>query len=457
MPSRRPLPLVLVLAASLLGPAGASPQASPAPVTATTFVISGRGWGHGVGMSQWGAYGYARHGLTYDKILAHYYPGTTLAQTGVPRINVLLVDGARSAVVSSPDPFSVRSGDGIVHRLAAGNYKLDSTLTLQVDPAQPPAQLAGPLTFSPGKSPLWLKNPYRGTFVVRATGQTLSVVNSVPVEAYVRGVVSSEMPHDWPLEAVKAQAVAARSYALAHRHGGTFDVYNDTRDQVYGGIAAETPVGDAAAAGTKRQVLLYAGKVAQTFFFSSSGGRTAAITDVFANAKPTPYLVSVPDPYDTFSPYHTWGPVAVPGAAASKTLAVPAIAGFRPVPATGHARAMVVEGRDGEVTMSASDVRRVLGLRSTWLTKIGVLSLSRPGLTFAAGSTVTLTGRAFQVDSPALEQRVEGNVDWQPGPALTIQPDGTFSRAVTPAATTQYRLSAGTIKSAVLRVVVAAT
>ena len=158
------------------------------------------------------------------------------------------------------------------------------------------------------------------------------MVNSVSIEAYTRGVVSSEMPHDWPLEAVKAQAVAARSYALAHRRGGTFDVYNDTRDQVYGGIAAETPVGDEAVAGTKRQVLLYDGKVATTFFFSSSGGRTAAVTDVFASAKPTPYLVSVPDPYDTSSPYHTGARCPSGATTASQMLAVagsPSSAPFR--------------------------------------------------------------------------------------------------------------------------------
>ena len=204
------------------------------------------------------------------------------------------------------------------------------------------------------------------------------MINSVSVESYVRGVVSSEMPHDWPVEAVKAQAVAARSYALAHRRGGGFDVYNDTRDQVYGGISAETPTGDQAVLGTKRQVLLYDGKVAQTFFFSSSGGRTAAITDVFSSAKPIPYLVAVSDPYDTFSPYHTWGPVPVPAATASKLLAIPAVTGLKPVGA-GHARAFVVTGRNGDVTVASGEVRRALGLRSTWLTKIGVLSLSRPG------------------------------------------------------------------------------
>ena len=105
MPSRR-LFLPLVLAAVVLGSAGASAQ-TPPPVSVTTFVISGRGWGHGVGMSQWGAYGYAKHGWTYDKILAHYYPGTTRAATGVPRINVLLVQQA--ARWSSPRPIRSRS------------------------------------------------------------------------------------------------------------------------------------------------------------------------------------------------------------------------------------------------------------------------------------------------------------------------------------------------------------
>ena len=266
-------------------------------------------------MAQWGAYGYAKHGVAYDKILAHYYPGTSLAPAPVTKIKVLLVEGAKRVVVSSRRRFSVEDATGAVRKLA-GRRTTRSTRRLAVvlNPARPAKTLPGPLTFVPGKSPLWLRNPYRGTFTVSTDGKNLTVVNTVALEAYMRGVVSSEMPHDWPLEAVKAQAVAARSYALAHRRGGAFDVYNDTRDQVYGGIAAETPVGDQAVAGTKRQVLLYDGKVANTFFFSSSGGRTAAVTDVFTGAKPTPYLVSVPDPWDMYSPYHNWGPVAVAGA-----------------------------------------------------------------------------------------------------------------------------------------------
>jgi stage II sporulation protein D len=454
MPSRR-LVLLVVLAAALLGPAGASPQAvKPTTVAVTTFAITGHGWGHGVGMAQWGAYGYAKHGVTYDRILAHYYPGTKLAPAAVTRLKVLLVEGARHVVVSSSAPFQVEDVTGKVRKLAAGEHEVGPSLAVTLATGKPAKKLPGPLTFLPGKSPLALRNPYRGTFTVSSDGTKLTVVNTVGLEAYTRGVVSSEMPHDWPVEAVKAQAVAARSYALAHRRGGAFDVYNDTRDQVYGGILAETPVGDQAVAGTKRQVLLYAGKVANTFFFSSSGGRTADVTDVFTGSKPTPYLVSVPDPWDTYSPYHDWGPVVVAGTSAAKLLGVTGVDALQPVPATGHARAIVATGRDGEVTLPASDVRRALGLRSTWMS-IGVLSLSRPVGVLAPEASVTISGRATKVQRPVLEQRI-GAGAWQPGPSLSLQPDGSFSVDVAPTQTTQYRLSSGTIKSGVLQVAVAA-
>ncbi len=451
---RRRLPLALALAAVLATAPGAAAQVDQT-VTVTTFAITGRGWGHGVGMSQWGAYGYAQHGFSYRQILAHYYPGTQLAQTPVAWIKVLLIEQAHSIVVSSSDPFRVVDGEGQAHRLAPAVYRLGPALKLPLHPGKPARPLPGPLTFVPGKSPLWLAHPFRGTLTVQSNGKALSVVNRVSIESYTRGVVSSEMPHDWPLEAVKAQAVAARSYALSHRRGGDFDVYSDTRDQVYGGMLAETPVGDAAVAATKRQVLLYDGKVASTYFFSSSGGRTAAITDVFANAKPTPYLVSVPDPYDTASPYHTWGPVVLGAAAAGKKLHVAGLTDLQPVPATGRARSVVAFGSSGELTVPASDVRRALGLRSTWIT-VGVLSLSRPAGTAARGASVTLTGRVEHVDGASLEQRV-GSGAWQPGPALELQPGGSFTVSVAPSTTTQFRLVAGTIRSAPLRVAVAAS
>jgi stage II sporulation protein D len=444
--------LALVAVAALTGASGAATQTA-VTLNSTTFVITGRGWGHGVGMSQWGAYGYARHGVAYDKILAHYYPGTTLVQTPVTRIKVLLIEQAHRLDVSSPTAFRVKDGEGVVHALAAGSYPLGPKLRLRLRPAKPARALLGPLTFLPGKSPLWLARPWRGTLLVSSTGRTLSVVNTVGLESYIRGVVSSEMPRDWPLEAVKAQAVAARSYALAHRRGGVFDVYPDTRDQVYGGILAETPVGDQAVAETKREVLTYDGKVASTYFFSTSGGRTASVADVFANEKPMPYLVSVPDPYDTASPYHTWGPVVFSAATLARRLHVAGLSDLRPVPATGRARTVLAIGQLGEDSLPAADVRRALGLRSTWM-KVGVLSLSRPAGPVAPGTTVTVTGRVEQVAHPVLEQRLAGS-DWQAGPPLTLARDGSFSVSVVPTATTELRLVAGAVRGHVLRVAVA--
>ena len=133
-------------------------------------------------------------------------------------------------------------------------------------------------------------------------------MNTVALDSYLRGVVPSEMPNRWPAEALAAQAIVARTYALAHLHSGDFDVYSDTRSQVYGGIAAEAASSDDAVAETAGQVVLYDGELADTFFFSSSGGRTANVQDVWGGAA-VPYLVSVSDPYDTLSPYHNWGPL----------------------------------------------------------------------------------------------------------------------------------------------------
>jgi len=450
MPVRR-LALALVAVAALVGPAGATSQSADA-VTLTTFVINGRGWGHGVGMPQWGAYGYAQHGLTYDRILAHFYPGTTLAPAPVARIKVLLVDSAKRLVLSSTDPFLVVDGEGVRHNLPGGTYPLTPALKVRLAPSAPAEALPGPLRFVPGASPLWLAHPWRGDLIVAANGSSLSVVNSVPIEAYVRGVVSNEMPRNWPLEAVKAQAVATRSYALSHRHGADFDVFGDTRDQVYGGVATETPLGNRAVAETSRQVLVYGGKVATTYFFSSSGGRTASVADVFVNAKPVPYLVSVPDPYDTVSPWHSWGPVVLSAAAVSRALDVPGLIDLKTVPATGRARAVVAIGRSGDVSMPAGVLRRALGLRSTWI-RVGVLSLSRSAGPVAAGSSVALFGRVELLKGVTLEQRPPGGT-WQAGPALAVAPDSSFSISVTPTATNEYRLAAGTAKGAPLRVIV---
>ena len=211
-------------------------------------------------------------------------------------------------------------------------------------------------------------------------GKAVRVVNTIGLEQYLWGVVPSEMPDTWPAEALKSQAIVARTYALTHLQNGSgdFDVYPDTRSQVYGGISAESAPGRDAVNGTAGQVVLYKGELAQTFFFSSSGGRTANVQDVWGS-KPTPYLVSVPDPYDTLSPYHDWGPLKMGALQLGKRLGsrgtlldVRTAAG-----ADGRVRSVTLVGSKGSRTLPGSTVRAALGLRSTWFT-IGTLSLTPP-------------------------------------------------------------------------------
>ena len=149
---------------------------------------------------------------------------------------------------------------------------------------------------------------YRGNLEIRATSLGgVSAINAIGIEDYVRGVVAGEMPSGWPQEALRAQAVAARTYALAtSKAGDGFDQYADTRSQVYNGIAGETPATDAAVAATAGEIVAFAGKPVPTYFFSTSGGRTENVENVFIGATPAPYLTSVDDPYDDASPRHKW-------------------------------------------------------------------------------------------------------------------------------------------------------
>jgi stage II sporulation protein D len=160
-------------------------------------------------------------------------------------------------------------------------------------------------------SPGWLRiaglGVYRGALeTVPTESQTgsLNVVNALNVNNYVRGSVPAEVPPEWPLATLKTFAVAARSIGLSTDVGGNgFAIYSDTRTQNYGGVAVESARTDRATRATRNQVVTYRGEVAQTTYFSSSGGRTEA---GFLGAPPVPYLESVPDPYDYYSPLHRW-------------------------------------------------------------------------------------------------------------------------------------------------------
>ena len=435
--------LVAFLAAVVVVTGSASGQQTPASSYGeAVFVVSGRGYGHGVGMSQYGAYGQALAGRTYEQILAHYYTGTQIGRAGRKELRVMLAEGRRAVTVSSTVPFTAADATGTVYKLPKGSLTLRSDLSLPSDAGLVPA--TQPLIIRPGKkASLALDGKlFRGKLELVPQGAFLRVVNIVALESYLQGVVAGEVPFSWPAEVLRAQAVAARSYAIASLlKGKPFDLYSDARSQMYLGVAGEKPSTTEAVADTAGEVVLYAGKVATTYYFSTSGGKTASAADVFGFS--VPYLVSRPDPWDKLSPYHRWGPVLL----GARTLQSKLDADGRVIDArgvgtpSGRLRTLTLETVGGMEQLPASLVRTALGLRSTWVT-IGVLRLDRPSRgAVVFGSSTHLSGIGRGLGSPKLASSLDGSA-WSPVVAVAPDAVGAVAYDVSPVRTTRYRLEA---------------
>ena len=288
----------------------------------------------------------------------------------ISSVRVLLDSGRFSVGFGSTAPFTVEDGAGKSWTLPAGTRTLGTGLKLTINGNV--QTLTSPVRIIPGSGFVALGGrEYRGSLTILLAGGTLSVVNNVGLESYLSGVVPWEMPARWSPEALKVQAVAARSYALASRKPtGSYDLFDDTRSQVYGGVVAEDPRTNVAISDTAAEIRTYDGVVAWTFFHSTSGGRTAAVQDVWAGAAPKPYLVSVPDPYDSISPYHNWGPFRYSRAALDAELGSSVAGRLLDLKTTVNASRRVDEvlakGSTGSTSISASTFKVALGLRSTW-------------------------------------------------------------------------------------------
>jgi stage II sporulation protein D len=411
----------------------------------TLFVIDGRGWGHGVGMSQYGAQGRALAGWRYARILAHYYRGTELRIVPGRQVRVLLLEGRPSVRIGSAKPFRVVDARGKRRVLKPGD---------RVFSVARRRGLKFPIRVQPGASPLRVDGKaYRGTLKLHRTGRRLTVVNRLPLDRYLRGVVPWEMPFYWQREALKAQAVVARSYALATlKPTSLFDTYADTRSQVYGGIEAERVSTNRAVAATAGRVLLWQGRVATTFYHSTSGGRTAPVEQVWPNAGAVPYLVSVPDPFDRISKHHRWGPLVLRPEDVARTIKVK---GIRDLVVerteSGRVAAVDVQSRNGIRRIEAQDFRRTLGLRSTWFS-VRVLNLDPPVRRALADRALTLSGFVRGLGRVRLEQQVRGGA-WTVVRRVRTRRDGTFAVTVRPRGTTSYRLATRDVAGATITVV----
>lgn len=366
-------------------------QADPA-VSAQSgrFTIRGAGWGHGWGMSQYGAYGAARKGLSWKQILAFYYRGTQLS--GMPagtKIKVwITADNDNSLRVLPASGLTVRDGAGHRYTLPVGpnytswrisrsgtGYRLSYRTRSGSYLTKSTGLTTGTWSFSTRSKivkvvlPQGFVRSYRGTVALIKRGSGGRTINGVLLEDYVKGVVPAEMPTSWATDAIRAQAVAARSYAVRLRDFGGysgFDICDTTACQVYGGVGRETSNGNAAVRATAGRIVTYRGKVALTQFAPSNGGYSAQ--------GDYPYLAAHRDPYDGVIKSQAWTRVISPSSIG------------RAWPSVGTVRRLQISSRDGAgawggrvktikiigssrtATVSGTTFQHMFGMRSSLFT-----------------------------------------------------------------------------------------
>jgi SpoIID/LytB domain protein len=386
---RRRVLVTLATSATLAGSVAAaqlSTAASAAAWPAANVTITGHGYGHGRGMGQYGAYGYAMKGWTYQSIVSHYYGGTTLGTRANSTIKVELSALAGGSLdVTSGNAFTaggVRVGAGKAAQLtyqAPGQYQLKirsggcgtavaSTRTVAtglVTPSAPSSAVSTMLgTCATGRA-------YRGTLSLVNSNGT-HVVNTLPMESYLRGVVPRESPASWGdsaggkgIAALQAQAVAARSYTWAQNRYSYARICDNQNCQVYGGAGLdgqliEDPRTDKAIAGTAGKVLLKSGAPVSAEYSSSTGGWTAGGS-----------FPAVSDAGDSVSPYHNWS-VAPSASSVGQAFGVGTLTAITVLSRNGlgadggRVLSVRVSGSSGSVTTSGGGFANVLDLRSDW-------------------------------------------------------------------------------------------
>ncbi|WP_206673506.1 SpoIID/LytB domain-containing protein [Pseudactinotalea terrae] len=372
----------------------------PSATAAAQITLTGSGYGHGIGMSQYGALGRAQAGHGYAQIVAAYYPGTSLATGSDSQTLRVLVtsdtDGQASVRAETGMTVTTTSGTAALPgsvsggvpaqwrlRTVAGTLTLEALVGTTWRPHGTPgisSLLAGAasadLATTDGTIQLQLGSTfreYRGAVraVVGAPQRTVVVTTYA---SYLPAVVASEMPTSWHAQALAAQAVAARSYALFDQSsktaGATYDTCDSVQCQVFNGEADYSAAGSLVrtwpTASTRAAVTATAGRYVRdtagpafTQFSASNGG--------YSVAGSRPYLAAAPDPFDK---YPTW---TVELTSSRLETAYPAIGSFRTLSVTrdgrgsygGRAQTVRVSGTDGSVSVSGAAFRTAFGLRST--------------------------------------------------------------------------------------------
>jgi SpoIID/LytB domain protein len=349
--------------------------AIPRPASGS-YLVTGRGYGHGIGMSQWGAYQAASTGTKWAAILGSYYPGTTASTTSTGTIRARIEGdtgydlilrtktGLRIAWLSPTGSPQESLAPASIDGCAPAWWRVKSTASgLTIDflcgdvwrvwKTEGQVNEAGAVTFRADDGTVdtavrgssgFTRKAYRGALEGRRSASSIIVTNVVPLESYLRSVVPNEVPASWPVEALKAQAVAARTYAMRERldrSGQSFHVYDSTKSQYYPGLFLydsswaivrryEDTRTDTAVAGTAGFFMMAEGQPALTQFSSSNGGWTAR--------GGAAYLPLQRDDWDraaTANPYREW----------TRSVSVTRLEGL--YPAIGRLTSLRVLERDG--------------------------------------------------------------------------------------------------------------
>ncbi len=353
----------------------------------STVMLSGHGYGHGHGMSQWGAYGAATKGRTWQQILSFYYPGTRLTKIDNRTIRVRL-DLVSHSTLYLPTPAGLRlAGKALPSTIAGARITRFRVTSRAVGGLQIHALTAAgwklytytatPAAFSSsgGMVDVLLssgaRRAYRGSiYANRASSTTILPVSVLPMDSYLRAVVPAEMPASWHSSAVRAQAVAARSYAHFDRArapaGRTWDTCDSTSCQMYSGVPAEHVASNWAVAATAGWILTYGGQAAFTQFSAANGG--------WSTAGSRPYLVARADPYDGAIPNgaNSWTKSLTVAGIQARWPSIGTYRQLRIISRDGHGSwggrvlKLAIVGSKGSVTMTGASFRFAFGLRSEW-------------------------------------------------------------------------------------------
>ena len=325
-----------------------------------------------------------------------------LARGREPQMRVLLLENTQLSLRSDgAQPLRVQGLPGGERRPQRLQLSLQGTrLSANVDGRSMALRPSTLLTVqNDDPRGIWLgSRRYRGVLRISGRGGRLRVVNSLGIETYLASVVGSEMPHRWPLAALQAQAVAARTYALKQRsRGGAWDVKATVASQVYRGVESETPSTLQAVASTRALVLVHGGRLIDAVFHSSSGGVTEASGMVWRRQHP--YLVSVPD-HDQHSPVHRWEQWFDPSGLRQR---LPETGGIQAVEVlsrsgSGRVRQARLRGPRGSLVLSGGELRKRLGLKSTLVSFEMVTGGQRPPAAFPVRSRTTQASSGSRID-----------------------------------------------------------